>query len=80
MSTGALQSQVIQKAWQDPSFKAKLLADPKAAIQEVLGVSFPDHIKIKAVEENSDEFYLVLPQNPSGVVASDVKPNAVWGA
>ncbi|MGG6314274.1 NHLP leader peptide family RiPP precursor [Paenibacillus macerans] len=80
MTSGALlQSEVIQKAWQDPSFKAKLLSDPKAAIQEALGVILPDHIKVKAVEENSDEFYLVLPQNPSGVVKSEVKPNAVWG-
>lgn len=80
MTTGALlQSQVIEKAWQDPSFKAKLLADPKAAIQEALGVVLPDHIKVKTVEENSDEFYLVLPPNPSHVIKSETKPNALWG-
>lgn len=77
-SGALLQTQIIQKAWQDPSFKAKLLADPKAAIQEALGVIIPDHIKIKTVEENSDEFYLVLPPNPSEVIKSDIKPNAVW--
>lgn len=80
MTSGAsLQTQVIQKAWQDPSFKAKLLSDPKAAIQEALGVILPDHIEIRTVEENSNEFYLVLPPNPSGVITADVKPNAVWG-
>lgn len=79
-SGALLQTQIIQKAWQDPSFKAKLLADPKAAIQEALGVTIPDHIKVKAVEESSDEFYLVLPPNPSEVIKSDIKPNAVWGA
>lgn len=79
-SGALLQTQIIQKAWQDPSFKAKLLADPKAAIQEALGVIIPDHIKVKAVEESSDEFYLVLPPNPSEVIKSDIKPNAVWGA
>lgn len=78
-SGALLQTQIIQKAWQDPSFKAKLLADPKAAIQEALGVTIPDHIKVKAVEESSDEFYLVLPPNPSEVIKSDIKPNAVWG-
>ncbi|WP_055105737.1 NHLP leader peptide family RiPP precursor [Paenibacillus ihumii] len=77
-SGALLQTQIIQKAWQDPSFKAKLLADPKAAIQEALGVIIPDHIKVKAVEESSDEFYLVLPPNPSEVIKSDIKPNAVW--
>ncbi|GGH12568.1 NHLP leader peptide family RiPP precursor [Paenibacillus segetis] len=80
MTSGAsLQSQVIQRAWQDPSFKAKLLTNPKAAIQEALGVILPDHITIKAVEENSDEFYLVLPPNPSGVIKADVEPKAIWG-
>lgn len=77
-SGALLQTQIIQKAWQDPSFKAKLLADPKTAIQEALGVTIPDHIKVKTVEENSDEFYLVLPPNPSEVIKSDIKPNAVW--
>lgn len=78
-SGALLQTQIIQKAWQDPSFKAKLLADPKAAIQEALGVIIPDHIKVKTVEESSDEFYLVLPPNPSEIIKSDFKPNAVWG-
>lgn len=79
MTTGTLlQSQVIEKAWQDPSFKAKLLADPKAAIQEALGVVLPDHIKIKTVEESSDEFYVVLPPTPANVVKSEIKPLAKW--
>ncbi|AWB43599.1 NHLP leader peptide family natural product precursor [Paenibacillus sp. CAA11] len=80
MSTqGALlQSQVVQKAWQDPSFKTKLLSDPKAALQEFLGVELPDHIKVKAVEEQSDEFFIVLPPNPSKALAPDVKPLVMW--
>ncbi|MDU4696857.1 MULTISPECIES: NHLP leader peptide family RiPP precursor [Paenibacillus] len=79
MTSGALlQTQVVEKAWQDPSFKAKLLADPKAAIQEALGVILPDHIKIKTVEESSDEFYVVLPPQPENVVKSKIKPAGIW--
>lgn len=79
MTSGALfQSQVVEKAWQDPSFKAKLLANPKAAIQEALGVTLPDHIKVKTVEESTDEFYVVLPPNPEKVVKSEAKPLAAW--
>ncbi|WP_059051205.1 NHLP leader peptide family RiPP precursor [Paenibacillus senegalimassiliensis] len=79
MTSGALfQSQVVEKAWQDPSFKAKLLANPKAAIQEALGVTLPDHIKVKTVEESADEFYVVLPPNPEKVVKSEVKPAGMW--
>jgi hypothetical protein len=80
MTTGTLlQNEVIQKAWQDPSFKAMLLENPKKVLQEVLGVILPDHITVKAVEENSDEIYFVLPQNPSEVLKSEVKPQSVWG-
>lgn len=74
-----LHNQVIQKAWQDPSFKARLLEDPKRTLQEVLGVILPEHIKVKAVEENSDELYIVLPPNPSEVLKSEVEPQSVWG-
>ncbi|NWL89910.1 NHLP leader peptide family natural product precursor [Paenibacillus sp. 79R4] len=81
MTSGSvLQSQVIQRAWQDPDFKAQLLKNPKAAIQEVLGVILPDHIKVTTVEENSNELFLVLPPKPSDVMKSDnVKPQVMWG-
>lgn len=79
MTTGALlQSQVVEKAWQDPSFKEKLLADPKAAIQEALGVILPDHIKIKTVEESSDEFYVVLPPRPEKSRKKRSKTSCAW--
>lgn len=79
MTTEAIfQTQLIQKAWEDPSFKAKLLSDPKAAIKEVLGVWIPDHIQVKTVEEQAGELYLVIPPNPSGVIQSDMKQKAMW--
>lgn len=79
MSTGAiLQNQVIQKAWRDPSFKSKLISNPKAAIQEALGITLPDHVNIRTVEENSNELILVIPPNPSKVVKSDTTPAGGW--
>ncbi|WP_436756461.1 NHLP leader peptide family RiPP precursor, partial [Streptomyces sp. URMC 124] len=60
MTTEAIfQTQLIQKAWEDPSFKAKLVRDPKSAIQEVLGVRIPDHIEVRTLEEQPNELYLV---------------------
>jgi len=73
MSEAVLRNQVIQKAWEDPSFKKRLLADPKAALQEALGVIIPDSVTLKAVEEGSNEFYLVIPPSPSSDVS---KPTA----
>ncbi|MDN4076570.1 NHLP leader peptide family RiPP precursor [Paenibacillus polymyxa] len=78
MATEVLQTQVIQKAWEDASFREKLMADPKSAIRDVLGVVIPDHIQIKTVEETSDQFYLVIPPNPSGVLTTSQKPRSMW--
>ncbi|MNP67873.1 Nitrile hydratase, alpha chain [compost metagenome] len=73
-----LQTHVINKAWEDPSFKALLLTDPKKAIKDVLGVIIPEHIKIKTVEESSDVFYLVLPSSPSKNHPEDTQTKARW--
>lgn len=72
MSETILVNQVIQKAWEDPSFKQSLLSDPKAALKEALGITIPDSITLKAVEEGSQEFYLVIPQNPASNSVSSV--------
>ncbi|OAB45960.1 NHLP leader peptide family RiPP precursor [Paenibacillus glacialis] len=73
-----LQTQIINKAWEDPSFKAQLLADPKKAIKEALGVIIPEHIKLKMVEESSDVFYLVLPSSPSERSPENIQTKITW--
>ncbi|RUT30588.1 NHLP leader peptide family natural product precursor [Paenibacillus zeisoli] len=79
MSTDAiLTNQVIQKAWQDPSFKAQLLANPKKAIQEALGVILPENIRVNAVEEKPDEFYLVLPPSPEKSLNKNTVMKNTW--
>ncbi|WP_438347231.1 NHLP leader peptide family RiPP precursor [Paenibacillus sp. FA6] len=73
-----LQTQVINKAWEDPSFKALLLTDPKKAIKDVLGIMIPEHIKLRTVEESSDVFYLVLPSSPSSNNPDNTQTKAKW--
>jgi hypothetical protein len=79
VSEAILKNQVIQKAWEDPSFKQRLLADPKGALREALGIQLPDNITLKTVEEGSNEFYLVIPPSPSsGVMKTDVTTLGSW--
>lgn len=79
MSEMTLTNQVIQKAWEDPSFKQRLLSDPKAALKEALGIIIPDTVSLKAVEEGSNEFYLVIPPSPSsGILKTDVSTQGSW--
>lgn len=73
-----LRTQIIQKAWEDSSFKKKLLADPKSAIKDAFGVAIPDHIEMKAVEETTKKFYLVIPANPAEVLNGKAEPVGIW--
>jgi Nitrile hydratase, alpha chain len=55
-----LEAQVLAQAVQDPAFRARLLADPKAVFAE-RGLSIPPEVKIQALEETAQQYYLVLP-------------------
>ncbi|BFH11959.1 NHLP leader peptide family RiPP precursor [Paenibacillus melissococcoides] len=72
-------NQIVQRAWEDATFKEKLLADPKAAIKELLGISIPDHIQLTTVEETSDQYVLVIPPNPAEVMkTASTARKGIW--
>lgn len=73
-----LKHQVIERAWKDPSFKQLLMKDPKTALREALGIELPESFKLRTVEEREDEFFLVIPPDPSRVVKSEVRPLGYW--
>ena len=59
-----VRSQVLAKAWKDPTFKKKLLSDPKSALQEC-GYEIPEHMTVKVIEESAGSYTFVLPPSPS---------------
>ncbi|CAM3501621.1 MULTISPECIES: NHLP leader peptide family RiPP precursor [Saccharibacillus] len=83
-SEALVRNQVIQKAWAEPEFRARLLEDPKAALREAFGIELPEHVRLNAVEESANEFYLVIPPPPSAVIPQAerivVEPAAMWGS
>jgi nitrile hydratase alpha subunit len=56
--TPALGAQVVAKAWLDPSFRTRLLADGRKACEE-LGISFYDDTRL-IVLENTDEVHNLI--------------------
>lgn len=78
MSAESLKVQIIKKAWEDPAFKASLLADPAAALNAAFGIAIPAGIELKVVEESASLYYLVIPPNPADVGSGAGDPNAVW--
>lgn len=59
-----LEANLIAKAWKDEDFKQQLMNNSKAAIAEA-GISLPESINVKVIEETGETFYLVIPQPPS---------------
>ncbi|WP_199616967.1 NHLP leader peptide family RiPP precursor [Paenibacillus alkalitolerans] len=71
MSMETLKVKIIKKAWEDPEFKAQLLADPKSALQASFGMKIPQEIELITVEETPSRYYLVIPPNPADLDSED---------
>jgi hypothetical protein len=56
----ATRSRIILQAWEDPAYKARLLADPKAVLIAE-GFQFPDTATVKVLENDAEHLYLVIP-------------------
>jgi len=54
---------IITKCWQDEEFKKRLMADPAATLRAE-GVSVPEGIKFKVVEEDEHTVCIVIPPKP----------------
>ena len=60
-SADELRQDIQNKAAADPEFRARLLADPKGAIEAALGVTIPAGLSVKVHEEDTLSAHLVLP-------------------
>jgi hypothetical protein len=60
--------QMIAKAWTDPAFKARLLAEPAAVAREQ-GLDIPEGVPLRAIEIAPAETLVVLAR--SGAVAAE---------
>lgn len=63
--------QIIARAWSDEAFKQRLIADPKAVLQEY-GVQMPANLNLKVVENSNDLHHFVLPPAPQELTDEDL--------
>lgn len=61
----AAHGKIIARAWRDPAFKAKLLADPHATLKEA-GLQVREGVTVKVVENTDNHVHVVLPPKPTG--------------
>jgi hypothetical protein len=71
----ATYAKVIARAWREPAFKAKLIADPRATLKEA-GVAVPAGVTVKVVENTDTHFHLVLPARPAGELSDEALDKA----
>lgn len=57
-------AQIVAHSWEDPEFRAKLLADPGATLN-ANGVAVPDGKRVEIVEDTDDVLHVTLPARPS---------------
>ncbi len=62
--------QVVAKAWADDDFKQRLLADPAATLQAE-GITVPQGVELRAVENTDKVMYLMLPPKPSAELSDE---------
>ena len=55
---------IIARCWEDEEFKKRLMADP-AKILGAEGVSVPDGVSIRVVEDTDQVRTLIIPPEPS---------------
>ena len=56
-----LSGRLMERAGVDESFRAQLMADPKAAIYDELGLEVPEDVNIKVHENDAQTVHLTLP-------------------
>jgi len=62
---------VVSRACEDDAFRKKLLSNPKAALQDELGVELPAELTVNVHEETPTTGYLRIPAAPKRVEMSE---------
>jgi hypothetical protein len=75
----AAYGKVVAKAWRDPAFKAKLIADPQAVLREA-GMAVPVGVTVKVVENTGTHLHFVLPPKPTGQLSDEALDEVAGGA
>ena len=65
VTISVMRERLLEKAAEDEAFRARLLADPKDAIRDALGMEIPDELTISVHEEEPGTSHLVLPPSPA---------------
>jgi hypothetical protein len=69
----SIESRIVRRAWADPDYKRRLLADPYSAVGEELGIELPPGLEVRVVEERPNSLCIVLPVDLSPIPLATVR-------
>lgn len=61
MTHEEMRAELIERAVTDEEFRQRLMADPKTAVKDALGLDLPDAISVQVHEDTATTSHLVLP-------------------
>ena len=59
-----LKARILSRADEDGDFRARLVADPKAAVADEIGMTVPEGFNVEVHEDSATTAHLVLPPSP----------------
>ncbi len=63
MTASELRDDLIMQAVNDDDFRARLIADPRATLQDIYGISLPERLNVIVHEDDSTTAHIVLPRS-----------------
>jgi Nitrile hydratase, alpha chain len=57
-----MERRLINRSLEDEDFRQRLLEDPRAAVEQELGIRLPENVQARVLEESAQTIYLVLPR------------------
>ena len=73
MNREQLMQLIDQASAEDPGFRARLIADPRAVIGGLLDTELPDSVNFTVHEESLTDIHLVLENDASTLSESDLE-------
>ena len=77
-----MKDRILSRADEDGDFRARLIADPSAAISAETGATIPDGFDVVVHEDSATTAHLVLPPSPRLTEAEMEKVSGgvfIWG-
>jgi len=75
-----VERRLVERSLEDDAFRQGLLEDPRAAVQEELGIQLSAEVQVRVVEETADTIYPVLPSASAAGEAGELSDEELEAA